>query len=257
MNNFLLLGDKGYLGSYLKNKINCDVLLGRSIYDNGKKYKYIINCIAKTNVAYCEKKIEESFYSNAYIINDIKKLYPESKIINFSSYYVYNDENLCDESSDTSDSLIYSKQKLLSESLNSSGLNFRLGKLFGNIYSEQNRLTEKVLKENILTIDNILFNPASVQCIEKVLSNESFLAENTGVFNLANSGYVSHYDYAVFINEYLDLKKEIHQINDVEKQFANHGKFLMSTEKIEFFIQLNHWKIDLIEYLNHWSSIYL
>lgn len=257
MRKFLLLGDKGYLGSYLNNVLDCDVLADRIIYNNGNEYQYIINCIAKPNVSYCETNIEDSFYSNAYIVNDIKTLYPKSKIINFSSYYVYDKDGLCDELSPTNDTLSYSKQKLLSESLNQNGLNFRLGKLFGNLLSNQYRLTEKVLHEDILHIDNILFNPASVKCIEAVLKHDDFLENNLGLFNLANNGYVSHYEYAKFILDYLGIKKQLYEIKNPGKKFINHGRFLMSTEKISSSIKLNHWKDDLMIFLDQWAAIHL
>ena len=90
--NILLLGHNGYLGDYIKNNFDCDVLNTRDVHNNGKKYDYVLNCIGKPDVEFCEKNPEISRYSNCDVILDIKKHYPDSKIINFSSYYCYDDE---------------------------------------------------------------------------------------------------------------------------------------------------------------------
>ena len=82
--------------------------------------------------------INKNNSKNKIDINDIKKFYPSSKIINFSSYYVYDSLGLCTEDSATTNKYNYCRQKLIGESLNTEGLNFRIGKLFGNYLSNQN-----------------------------------------------------------------------------------------------------------------------
>ena len=51
----LLLGHNGYLGTHLLENIDVDILQERNVYNNGKKYDYVINCIGKPNLEYCEK----------------------------------------------------------------------------------------------------------------------------------------------------------------------------------------------------------
>jgi len=82
----LLLGHKGYLGSFLAKNLKVDILdmPSRKLFSNGKRYDYVINCIGKPDLEYCETHIKETDYSNWLIIKDIKQFYPESKIINFS-----------------------------------------------------------------------------------------------------------------------------------------------------------------------------
>jgi dTDP-4-dehydrorhamnose reductase len=99
MNDFLVLGHRGYLGSYLSKNLLCDTLSSRDIYDNGNKYKFVINCIGKPDLEYCESNPCTTEYSNALVLKDIKIHYPDSKIINFSSYYVYDFDGLCSEKS--------------------------------------------------------------------------------------------------------------------------------------------------------------
>ena len=93
----LLLGHRGYLGSYLNQHLDVDVLETRELYDNGAEYDYVINCIGIAVLEYCEEHKRESDYANRDVILDIKKYYHQSKIINFSSYYVYNQIGLCTE----------------------------------------------------------------------------------------------------------------------------------------------------------------
>jgi dTDP-4-dehydrorhamnose reductase len=249
MNDYLILGHKGYLGSFLSSNIDCDVLEDRNIYDNGKKYKFIINCIGKASLEYCEIHRKETDYSNALVINDIKKFYPKSKIINFSSYYVYDSPGLCAEDSATTSKYNYCRQKLLGESLNSEGLNFRIGKLFGNDLSNQKKLTEYIIKEDELFIDEILFNPTSVYCVLQVLKNKKFLLNAEGTFNLSNTGIVSHYDYAKYIIDKLSLKKKLYKIEKAPKSFDNYGYFTMSVDKILEFCEIDNWQDDLNFYL--------
>lgn len=249
MSDYLILGHKGYLGSFLSSNIDCNVLEDRNIYDNHKKYKYIINCIGKASLEYCELNKEETDYSNALVINDIKKFYPDSKIINFSSYYVYDSPGFCTENSPTTNKYNYCRQKLLGESLNSQGLNFRIGKLFGNYLSNQNKLTEYIIKEDELFIDEMLFNPTSVYCVLEVLKNKNFLSDNIGTFNLSNTGIVSHYDYAKFIIDKLSLNKKLNKIDKAPKSFDNYGHFAMSVDKILSHCELHSWQDDLNSYL--------
>ena len=81
----LILGHKGYLGSYLHQYIDSDVLIGRDVYDNGQQYDCIINCIGKVSLEYCESNPDQSYKSNVQVVKDIITNYPNTKIINFSS----------------------------------------------------------------------------------------------------------------------------------------------------------------------------
>ena len=249
MYDFLLLGHKGYLGSYLYDNLNCHILEKRSIYNNGNTYQFVINCVGKPNLEYCEDNLDETDYSNALILEDIKKYYPNSKIINFSSYYVYNDDGFCNEESIVTSKYAYCRQKLLGEKINHDGINLRVGKLFGNTKSSQNKLTEHIINSQDLYIDEVIFNPTSVYSILKLLLNKNFLLNNTGTFNFSNDGVTSHFEYAEFIIDRLKLTKNLYKINKVDKSFDNYGKFKMSIEKIKKEIDIENWRLDLSIYL--------
>lgn len=252
----LLLGHNGYLGSYLHRNLNVDILKGehRKIYSNGNIYDYVINCVGKPDLEYCEKHSKESEYSNFLVIKDIKKFYPNSKIINFSSYYVYNDEGFCDENSRTTDKYNYTKHKLLGEKEVTNGVSFRIGKLFGNPGKIQNKLTDYIISERELWLDEINFNPTNVRQILRVIGYELQNIKLSGIYNLSNKGFTNHYNYGVYINKLLGANKIIHKIPKLDRNFHNYGKFLMTTEKIEKTVSLESWENDLKAYLKELNT---
>ena len=248
---FLLLGHNGYLGNFLHNELDCDILDSKDVYCNGKDYEFIVNCISKTSVPYCEENPDLSLYSNAEVVLDIKKFYPKSFLINFSSYYVYDDINLCTENSKTNNKLVYCKHKLLSENYNDKGVNFRVGKLFGNKNAFQYRLTEKVLDSDEIWLDQVNMNPTSVYCISEIIKKIDVIKDFPSTYNLANHGITSHFDYGSFIVNHLKRNTIIHKLNSYEKPFSSHGNFLMSLDKISKFYDIKSWQEDMIYYLDN------
>jgi dTDP-4-dehydrorhamnose reductase len=251
----LLLGETGYLGSYLMENLTVDILSTRKLYDNGIQYDYVVNCIGKPNITYCELNKEETDYSNRDIISDIKKYYPSSKIINFSTYYVYNNEGICNEDSPVTYKYNYTRQKLEAEQLITNGVTFRTGKLFGhpNI-NKQDKLTEHIIKNNDLFLDNIHFNPTSLIQILRVINHEIKYNVFNGIYNLANDGTTTPYEYGLFINKILNSNKNITKIDMMYKFFDNYGNFVMSCEKIKKHITLIDWKVDMVNYLNNFLN---
>lgn len=252
MSSVLLLGENGYLGSFVYEKLNVDILEDRKIYNNGKQYQYVINCIGRPSLEYCEQHKEETDYSNKDIINDIQKYYPNSKIINFSSYYVYNDEGLCDENSKVTYQYNYTRQKLEGERLVKNGINFRIGKLFGHPnLNKQNKLTEYIIKSKEITLDEIWFNPTSIQQVLKVIEFELENNILNGIYNLSNEGIVTHYNYGSLVDKLLGTNKIIHKVSKIDRIFNNYGHFKMSCEKLKQYISLTSWEEDLKKYIKN------
>jgi dTDP-4-dehydrorhamnose reductase len=246
----LLLGHNGYLGSYIHKNLVVDILDTRTVYNNGKDYDYVINCIGKPNLEYCEKYPVETDYSNYGVLYDIKLYYPKSKIINFSSYYVYDDIDFCTEESNTTNEYKYCEQKLKGELLINNGVSFRVGKLFGHKdVSKQNKLTEYIIKNNEVTLDNVSFNPTSLHQVIEVIKFELTQNKLFGIYNLSNKGNTTHYNYGCVINELMGGNKKIQQISEIKRDFKNYGKFLMSTKKIEDVFDLTPWETDLKKYI--------
>tara|TARA_Y100000593_G_scaffold95015_1_gene198286 strand:- start:31348 stop:32094 length:747 start_codon:yes stop_codon:yes gene_type:complete len=247
MNN-LILGSSGYLGSYLKDHINfLDDIDG-----------YIINCIGKPDLEFCEDNSDISYVSNYEVVSDIIKNYPNSKIIHFSSYYVYDGENECVEDSNVTKEYKYCEHKLMSEKLvvENGGVVFRLGKLFGHSnLIKQNKLTEYIMTSDEVVLDDVMFNPTSLKQVLKVVEYELFNNNLNGIFNLSNDGNSSHYEYGEYIKKYFNINLEIKRIKKHKRKFHNYGKFLMSCDKIKKFVKLDTWEDDMQEYLEQMKCI--
>lgn len=250
MNKVLIVGDKGYLGSYLAKNIHSNIAKfdNRKLISDNLEYDYVINCIGKANLEYCEDFPESTYYSNCGIIADILKHYPTSKIINFSTYYVYDSQGICDENSNVTAKYNYTKQNLECEKSIKNGVSFRLGKLFGGDLKSQSKLTEHIVNSDELFLDNVQFNPTSVKQVLDVINYELEHKSLNGIYNLANSGIVTHYEYGVIINELLGSKKLINQIEKINR-FENYGNFTMSCEKLDKIVKLTDWKIEMESYL--------
>jgi len=252
--NILLLGHKGYLGSYLHKNLSYI----HDVEPIKESYDYIINCIGKPSLEYCEVNQEISEVSNYTIILPYIKKYPTGKIINFSSYYVYDDNGLCTEDSNTTTSYFYMFHHLMCEHVvtKNRGVTFRLGKLFGNSDGAyQNKLTEYIIHNNEMTLDTVRFNPTSVIQVKKVIEHELKNNYMIGVYNLSNDDYVTHYEYGIFINNLLGKSKNIKRIEKMQRSFHNYGKFAMLVSKLKNDIVLNDWRIDLEQYLKETKCI--
>ena len=226
-----------------------DILEKRNVYNNGKKYDYVINCIGTPDVEYCENYIEETNYNNWLILEDIIQHYPNAKIINFSSYYVYDEEGLCKEISATTDKYAYMRQKLNAEKIIKNGITFRLGKLFGNKEQEQNKLIDYILKNDDLILDSVLFNPTSLYQILKIIKHELDLNCMSGIYNLSNLGVTSSYELGNYVNELMGTNKHITKIEKINRSFHNYGRFLMDVCLINSIYPLTDWKTDFKDYI--------
>ena len=245
----LLLGHRGYLGSYL----HTNLAYPHDVEPKQEGYNYIINCIGKPNLEYCEKNPEISEVSNYTIIMPYVNKYPSCKIINFSSYYVYDSDYFCSEDSNTTKNYFYTFHNLLCEEFitKNGGVTFRLGKVFGNKFTNtQNKLTEYIIQNNETTLDMVRFNPVSVIQIKKVIEHELKNNYMLGVYNLSNDDYTTHYEYGMFINKLLGSRnRTIKKIEKMYRNFHNYGKFVMSVDKLKNDITLVDWRYDLKQYL--------
>lgn len=246
--DILLLGHKGYLGSYLHKNLS----YVHDIEPKKESYDYIINCVGKPSLEYCENNPEISEVSNHTVIMPYIKRYPDCKVINFSSYYVYDDYGFCHEDSNTTKDYFYTLHNLLCEEFitKNKGVTFRLGKLFGNLNcSRRGKLTEYIIQNNEIVLDMTKFSPASVIQVKKVIEHELKNNYMVGVYNLGNDGYITHYEYGMFINKLLEGNKNIERIEKMPRSFHNYGRFLMSVDKLKNDVILNNWRVDLEQYL--------
>jgi dTDP-4-dehydrorhamnose reductase len=246
----LLLGHNGNLGSFLTMRLSPDVLTSREVYCNGVDYDYVINCIGRADFDYCEEHKEESDYSNRDVVLDIQKWYPTSKIINFSSYFVYDSVGLCTEDSPVTHKYNYTRQNLEKEQLVKNGVSFRLGKPFGHPQlSKQSKLTEYIIQNDDLFLDDVTFNPVSLAQIYKVILYEIRMRDLHGIYNLANNNLTTPFEYGAFINRMMGTSKKITRVNEIKRTFHNNGRFTMSLDKLRKLVHLTDWQDDMITYL--------
>lgn len=245
----LLLGHTGYLGSFLSSKLHTDVPVDRHTINTGRQYDYVINCIGKPDLVYCDLHENETNYANRDVLLDIRKHYPTSKVISFSSYYVYDDVGLCKEQANVTQAYAYTRQKLQAEKIITNLVSFRIGKLFGNVTRTQNKFTEYVVSNDCITTDFITFNPTSLQQVLDAIMYELETQELSGVYNLANGHTATHWEYACFINELMGTNKTIHAIDKVHTNFNNYGRFAMDCSKISNYISLTPWQNALEDYI--------
>ena len=251
--NILLLGHKGYLGAFIKEVFAPDVT-PRNI-----KYDYVINCIGKPNLEYCESNPEVSYRSNYEVVEQALAEYPDSKFIHFSSYYVYDDSGYCTEESITTKKYKYCEHKLLSENIVSQreGVSFRIGKIFGHSKGKkQNKLTEMLLfSKRKIILDDVRFNPTSLNQIGRAIEHELANGDLKGVYNLSNVGDISHYEYGCYMKENFNPNLKIERIKKHTRIFHNYGRFLMSCSKIKKTVPLLNWKKDMVQYLEELKCI--
>jgi dTDP-4-dehydrorhamnose reductase len=250
--NLLLIGSNGYLGSYLYEHLQSICTIDTKIKQ--PYYDFFINCAGKTNISYCENNPRESSIANAHLTKDIYNKTKINKIIYFSSYYVYDDIPLCNETSNVTSHFIYARDKLLGElfTTQNNGFVFRLGKLYGhqNI-KKQKRLTEAILQEEKLTVDQCLFNPTSLATVLQVVLTVLQSNIPAGTYNVSDSGYCSHLEYAQYIVNQSDLTTIVTGIERMSFPIlTNYNRFCMDTSKLQHFVYTKPWQFCVNTYLN-------
>ena len=250
----LLVGHKGYLGSFLFDflKIN-----GFDVYAWGDKYinhrpDYVINCAGLVGVKECEDNPPRSFQSNYLVGGNMLYAYPKAKHIYFSSYYVYDSGGSCTEESQTTSRYFYMKHKLGTEELilAKGGLIFRLGKLFGHVDIHKKKgLLESVLLDKNVVVDRVMFNPCSLMQVCRAVQFELETQKLVGIFNLANTELCTHAMFAAMACHYAKLSKPIEIIDKRDGMFDSYGRFYMDLSKLNKHICLNDWGRDLKNYI--------
>jgi dTDP-4-dehydrorhamnose reductase len=242
--SILLLGATGYLGSYLVHNMSCDTLPRHTHYD------HVINCVGKPDLEYCEQYPGISYEANFKYLQDMIAKFPDSKFIHFSSYYVYEGWGLCKEDSgNTTRDYNYTRDKLDSELIvKETGVVFRIGKLFGNPYSDQRKLTEAAMTKSNLTVDQVHFNPTSVAQVLDAVRHEIIYEDLTGIYNLACSHPTTHEEYVKYIGDKMGIEQNLNVV-EVLDRFRNYGFFCMDTSKIAKYITLRDWHKEMDTYI--------
>lgn len=231
-----IIGSKGFLGSELYN----------SGWLPPISKNVIINCAGKSSLEYCEENPKESLESNVNLVKSLASERPDL-LIHFSSYYVYDDIPICNESAKTTKAYEYCRQKLESEQivLESKGIVFRIGKLFGRELQPGKLFSYIATNKGTITLDRVLFNPTSNNLIKSICLDTIF--NNTlpsGIYNLGCNNPASAVDIAKYYK-----RTNIRAIDKIEKPFHNYGRFLMDLSKIKsYYKHIPTWEEELWKY---------
>lgn len=222
----LILGTSGRLGNslYYTLKVNNRVfhtgLKKRKIdLKKSKKLekliqkvnpKIIINCVAKTDIDYCEKFRTKSSSINVGIIKKIvnirKNLNMKFKLIHFSTDHMYDTNKKNKENSKNRINNHYTKQKIESEkiAIGNEAIVFRIN-FFGFSKSKYETFTGWLFKKfnkriKFTLFNDVHFNPISLGTLSKIISklikNKSFFSTK-GIYNLGSKNSITKKNFAL------------------------------------------------------------
>ena len=270
MKKVLITGSGGILGSELSNRLNelFDVLaLPKSsknnflditdfdmMYSIFKNFEpdFVINCAAFTNVDSCESNKQIARNVNVKgLMNLLKCMSKNSKMIHISSDYVFDGKNGNYKENDMKEPInYYGKTKLEADNLlmgsNSNYLIIRPNVLYSSNLNENHFLSWVVnsLKEKneINVVNDQISNPVYVTDLVEVILSSLFVEYN-GVYHFGSEDVISRYDFALLISRIFRLDRNL--INPIKtsslKQVAKRPKkSFLNCNKI-----VNDLKIDL------------
>lgn len=277
----IILGANGQLGFDIKklinNKYNCialkredfdclndDIIQKLNAYNN---VKYVINCIAMTNVDKCETEIELAFKINAHFLYTLSKWCSEKNIIliQFSTDYIFDGtSNTPYSESDIANPVnIYGLSKYLGELIVKQYANkyfiFRVSFLFGvngatgkggNFITALLKLASE--RKELSVICDQYMSPTSTlgvaRCILYFIENQIV---DFGIYNLTSNNYCSRYEFAMAVLKEANLDESI-----IKKVSFNDYKFIvkrpkysvLNIDKISKYFNLKSWQDELKEY---------
>ena len=218
------MGASGTLGSYLTTYLanqdlqvipifrNEDFSKLKQTFYKSQNISTIINCVALTNVDFCEKNIIKAFNSNAnYVKKILSEIWePNINFVQISTDQVYSGPGPHSEK-DTSPLNVYGLTKLIGEEyakeLNPTIL--RINYLAKSSNKSKLSFTDwlfnsLIKKEKITLFDDILFSPLHIsdvsQSIIEVIKNPK-----KGIYNLGTTNSMSKAKFAIKFAEKLSL----------------------------------------------------
>lgn len=230
-----ILGPCGYLGSFLHEELPQDPNI--ELWDGEGSPDFLINCVGLADFDTCEKEPLRSLESNAvHLMKRCEEINPR-KIINFSSYYVYDDAGLCKSSHSNLTAVnVYMRHKLLSEeyTLLQGGVNIRLGKLFGGPLHGQSKFVEHCIRESHIKADGVLCpftHLDTVLWMIKALIYVETEQRPPATFNCL-TGNMTHHGFAQYVADICNLgnklpKKEVELVPN-RNPFPSYGNFAMA-----------------------------
>ena len=273
MNNLLVLGSSGLLGSELisgqyLNKYNIvshslsaktDYNLDLQNYDNLVKMiqevrpKIIINLVGITDVDRCEKFPYEAYALNVKtvenLVNAIKNFCPEAFLIHISTDQVYDTKG-SDSEKNVKLSNYYAYSKYCGELIASqtSSTILRTNFFGKSKTSKRNSFTDWLLdqhnlKKDIKVFEDILFNPLCMNSLCKMI--ELVVQKKIqGIFNLGSHEGMSKADFSFYFAKVLNLTT-----SNMSKATVSNNKFLTAYRPKNMIMDLtmfeNKFKVKL------------
>ncbi len=280
----LIIGSTGVLGNYLKNfffklkkfkiyasgyktktQLNFNLLKKKEILNILKKNKpnIIINCVANTNVDFCEKYFNHAYLANTITVKNlifsIKKLRLKSHLIHISTDQVYNKKkrNIKSSEKDINLSNNYSVTKYLGEleakkykiatilRMNFYGKSFLKKRKFFSGFVISKLLQSK----RIHLAKNITYNPINVFLLARIILI-IIKKRILGTYNIGSADSVSKYSFAKILAKKLKLNdKLIYSYNSNYRMHKRPLNTSVSIKKIEktLKIKLPDFKDSLIQ----------
>jgi dTDP-4-dehydrorhamnose reductase len=272
-----ILGN-GQLGSELFENLNniyytkifsypeFNICNNNQLLDIVKNYDIIINCVANINADKIEnEQKDDSFNVNYLAVKNLAIMCKQynKNLIHISSDYVYGSNNyeellseeyICNPINQYGIDKLAGENAILNEKLNNY-LILRASWLFGKngktnfMEKIKNNLTNnteiKVVNDQI---GNITSTKLAIDVIKEYINNNI----PCGIYNIQNNDeYVSRYEIANFIKEYLNLNCNI--IACKTDEFVLPAKrqlnSKLNTEKIRKYVNIKPWKEVIINYL--------
>ena len=181
--------------------------------------KYVINCIALTDVNFCEQNAKMAYEINAILVSNLAQICGDlsMNLIHVSTDFVFDgkDKTARKFDSNTNPISIYGKSKLEGEQsiqINNQCENtiLRTGALYGGHRSNFVKYVVESLKENryVNCAFDQLIQPTHVGYIATIVGSVVANNLNLGIFHSTSTGLVSKYDFAIKICKILDLDSQ-------------------------------------------------
>jgi len=195
--NLLILGESSTLAqcfnTLYKNHCTliphnkCDIRDSKQIEHilKNNPHKYVINCMAITDMSYCQDNTIDCFNVNIagpYFLNQLCKKY-NKKLIHISSNYAINPPNT------------YGWSKKLSEEV----IDKEFLVVRGNFYGMKQYIINNIVRNNkVKAFENVFFSPVSInRFATEIYSNK----DKKSILNVFTDTSISYYDFAIKVAE--------------------------------------------------------
>jgi len=227
MSRIAILGGKGMLGSDISELLTkenigfevfdlpeFDITSASQLRDVVSRSDMIINCAAYTNVEKAEDEPEFAYKINAEALEHLGDFAGEfgKWVLHFSTDFVFDgsSDQPYSESDLANPINVYGKSKLAGEeALLESGCDCCIVRIEWTYGRNGTNFIKKLLefaqkRDELKVVDDQVGSPTATTEIAKVV-RDMIDKKPTGLYHFANLGYVSRYEMARFVFEYLNM----------------------------------------------------